>query len=222
MKFFSLLFLISLIAVTTLANNKEVKLNKGSWKSLSFNKIPAHELQFLDAGMKVIVKSSAGPLVYKLDSNLKINAIKIKGKITGHKKMENTSFDEDSILRVGLVATGSQKLTGVKKWMAAAWVKELFALAPEGTGLDKIYFFNTTNRDDLVGKKRIHPSSGLLSENIVWLNKSEGTFNFTHKLDKPINTAALWLSIDGDDSSSEFQVLLQNIELETTDTISPE
>lgn len=192
-----------------------VPLEEKSWVSLTYSKIPANKIEFENRQLKVKVHKSAGPIVYKLDSAKKISSFAVSGTFKGSKSLETGSFDEDSILRFGLVAIGKQRLSAPQRWLAADWVKSLFALAPEGVGLDKIYFFNVTNRSDRVGQLREHPKSDLLVEKILWKVDRDGDFELSHQLDKPVEILALWLSIDGDDSASEYETAIRSITLQT-------
>ncbi len=188
-------------------------LSADKWVSLTYNKIPGNTIIFEDNQMRVKVNSSAGPIVYKLNQKTQVIEVRVKGKWAGNKLIESGDFDEDSILRLGLVAVGTKTLTGPKKWFAADWVKKLFSLAPEGLGLDKIYFLNVSNRKNLLGKKRVHPKSELIQESIVEIVSKEGEFSFSKKLDAPMNIAAVWLSIDGDDTKSKFETRLTELQL---------
>jgi hypothetical protein len=185
-----------------------------AWTQVSYNKIPANTLKFEAGTMLVEVASSASPIVHKLSAPMKLSSVTVQARVIGLKKPESGDFEEDSILRVGLVALGSNKLTAVKKLFAADWVKRLFELAPEGSGLDKIYFLNVTQRKDLVGRKRLYPFSDLISEEMVALAENN-VVSFTKTLDTPLEVAALWLSIDGDNTASDFTLVLEKLELGT-------
>lgn len=191
-----------------------VPLEDSRWVALSFNKIPKSQVAFKEGSMVVSVDKSAGPLVHKLDQPAALKSIRVKGEWKGSKKVESGPFDEDSILRVGLVVLGDKKLNAVKRLFAADWVKKLFALAPAGAGLDKIYFFNLTNREDMIGKKREHPKSDLIVERIEKAVAAEGKFDWEIQVSPPLNTAALWLSIDGDDTGSAFELTIRELVLE--------
>lgn len=209
-----LLFLPLFVFSQNLANATStlpIPLTQDQWVILSFKKIPPNTVSFFDKSLTVKVKSSAGPIVHKLSRVSKVTQFSIRGKFSGAKVKEKTAFDEDSVLRFGLVATGKQVLSGPKKWLAADWVKKLFALAPSGTGLDKIYFYNLTNRSELIGKTRNHPKSDLMVEHIIGQTRIDSDFNITQKMDKPIDIAALWISIDGDDTKSEFETKITEI-----------
>lgn len=217
--FLSLINLTFLISSISFANTNELSLSldKAKWITLSYNKIQPNIVEFNDQALKVKVQSSAGPIVYKLEQPKNLIGFSIKGKLEGSKKIEQGSFDEDSVLRLGLVATGTKTLTGPKKWLAADWVKKLFALAPEGVGLDKIYFFNISNRQDHVSKQREHPKSDLIVEKVIAHQNEQGEFDLSYKLDVPISTAAIWISIDGDDTKSEFETTLSQVKLKTVE-----
>ncbi len=204
-----------LIALFPVASHAaEIPLESARWVALSFSKIPANQVLFNEGVLSVNVKSSAGPIVFKLESPRKVAKVAVRGTFKGAKKLETTEFDEDSILRVGLVAAGDRTLSAVKRVFAADWVKKLFALAPPKTGLDKIYFFNATNRPHLVGKSREHPKSDLLVEKIVKSVAESGDFVMDFAVDTPIDTVALWLSIDGDDTKSDFELLIKSITID--------
>ncbi len=194
-----------------------VPLQEQSWVTLAFDKIPANTVSFSRDALTVKVRSSAGPIVHKLMKTSKVVEIFVKGKVVGAKKIETNAFDEDSVLRFGLVAIGKRTLSGPKKWFAANWIKKLFALAPKGIGLDKIFFFNLTNRDNLVGKSRTHPKSDLIVESAFANIGQDGSFAARKRLERPIETSALWLSVDGDDTQSAFDTVISEIKIKTVE-----
>lgn len=188
-------------------------LQPENWLVLSYNKIPANQVTFAEGTLKIKVGRSAGPVVHKLAQPLKPTRFELRGQVRGLKKLETGSFDEDSVLRFGLVALGKNTLSGPKKWLAADWVKKLFALAPPGLGLDKIYFYNITNRNELVGKSRTHPKSDVLFETVVSAVGQDAEIHLVQDLKTPTEIAAIWLSVDGDDSKSEFETSISEIKL---------
>lgn len=190
-----------------------VPLKENEWVVLSYDKIPANQVSFAGDQLTIKVKKSAGPIVHKLSPARKISEVIVRGKVTGVKQLETGPFDEDSSLRLGLVAVGTQTLSGPKRWFAADWVKKLFALAPEGTGLDKIYFYNLTNRQDFLGKQRAHPKSDLIDEKVVGIVEADGKFQLKQLNSVPTLAAALWISVDGDDTKSEFETAISEIQL---------
>ncbi len=190
-----------------------VPIDQQKWLSLSYKNIPPNTVTFSKAAIGISVNSSAGPLVHKLAKSTVVNRFSLKGSYSGEKKIENEGFDEDSVLRVGLVAEGVNTLSGIKRMFAPEWIKTLFSLASDGQGLDKIYFYSITNRKSMVGKHRIHPSSQFISESIEKLATAPGDFEFNVVLSKPIDVLALWISVDGDDTKSKFLTTISHITL---------
>lgn len=195
---------------------------KNRWTEISFGKIPANTVTYAVNNLTVHVNKSASPLVFKLDSPLNIQSVEVSLKFNGDltNKAENAKIEDDSVFRIGLVASGDQTLTGIKKLFAPDWVKKLFALAPDGAGLDKIYFFNVGRLANQMGLSRAHPKSDLMHEEIVAIkNPDQNSLSFTKIFDKPIKSAALWISIDGDDSQSKYDTIIENITLHTADEV---
>lgn len=195
------------------AFGESILLESSKWTSLTFSKIPSNEVAFDMKGLNIKVNKSAGPLIYKLESSQNNYGFILSAEINGIKKLEITPFDEDSILRLGFVTSGEQTLSGLKKMFAPAWVKKLFSLAPPNKGINKIFFYNVTNRPDLLNKSRVSPQSDLIHEKIVSLVQLEGLFKMDIKFDTPLNVVALWLSVDGDDSKSQYEVMIKSINL---------
>ncbi len=193
---------------------------KDAWTELSFKKIPSNKVEYSPAGIKVSVNNSASPLVYKLDRFYKITGFEVDLKVDGDLKNEppGKTIEEDSLFRLGLVVEGKQTLTGVKKLFAPDWIKKLFSLAPEGAGLDKIYFFNVGRSPESLSVKRNHPKTDLMVEEIMAVRKkTETALKIKYQLASPLNVPALWISIDGDDSKSSYVTTIEKITLLTAE-----
>jgi hypothetical protein len=121
---------------------------------------------------------------------------------------------DDFSLKIGLVIAGDKTLNAVQKLFSAKWVRKLYDLAPEGSGVDRIYFLNAVQNKDLLGQQRQHPLSDLLYENNVWLLDKNGDFTLTYKLENPEKVIAVWLSIDGDDTQSSYTTTIKNLLLD--------
>lgn len=184
------------------------------WQELKFKKIPANGVTYSEAGLLVEVKKSSSPLIYRLETPLRVTGFAAKVKVTGAMNSTSTPFPEDAYLRLGLVAPGQRKMSRFERMMAPEWLKKLFSLAPEGTGIDRVYFFNLVDRG--AGKSREFPGSkGMMSETLLRERKpTESVLELTHRLEKPLNVLALWLSIDGDDSQSSYTLTLEKLILE--------
>lgn len=193
----------------------DLPLASAQWTSLRFKKIKANEVEFGDQHLKVKVRSSASPLIHALPQPLRVQAVRIHGswQDMGSPGNQPGDFDEDSLLRVGLVVPGKLTLSGPKRWLAADWVKRLFELAPQGSGIDRIDFLMFTSREDWIGRDRVHPSSELIRERKMSLRPQPGDFETLWKLPDPIQVAAIWLSADGDDGGAQFDLRLTKLQL---------
>jgi len=92
-------------------------------------------------------------------------------------------------------------------------VKQLFALAPSGTGITKVRFFNIATDTTHLGRTRAHPKSDLMQETITGVPDANGNFTITNHFAKPLPVLAVWISSDGDNSKSSFAVMLEKVEL---------
>lgn len=188
-----------------------------NWQNLSFSKIPSNQVEFTGDGIRVEVKKSASPLIFPLQSPKFIQGLKVKGQVShliAFKDPLNQGEKglDDCILRVGLVIPGEKKLNWATKLVAADWVKKLYSLAPEGSGIDHIYFLNLVQSEELKGNERTHPLSELIREKNEWVIHGAGEFELSADFLKAKKVAALWISIDGDDTGSQYTVDISNIE----------
>lgn len=194
--------------------------NNSGWNLEKFSNIKSNQVEFSNAGILVQVKKSASPLIYKFNTKKSVQGFKIKGEFKGlpffemADKQGQKGFD-DYALRIGFIVPGEKKLTGIKKLFAASWVKQLYAQLPEELGLDYIQFFNFTQSREQVGTGRIHPSTDLIKEEFINYVKNQGPFQIEYNLKTPKDAVALWISIDGDDTQSDFDVLISNLEIIT-------
>lgn len=182
------------------------------WTQLKFNKIPANQVSTETGQIKIVVKSSASPLVYRLPKIETIESFNFEMSAEGQLPKDATgNFGEDFVFRLGLVATGEKTLSRLQRLIAADWVKKLFDLSPAGVGLDKIYFYNVAQSNTSVGLSRPHPKTELMSEFIFAGLNAENKYE--HRLEKPVKVAAIWLSTDGDDTSSSYSLTLKSLKL---------
>lgn len=189
------------------------------WQFLNYRKIPSNTFRASPAGLEIGVTNSAAPAVFPLTNQLQVTELRVSGKITGSPKVPpgrqgQKGFD-DYAVRVGVVESGSRTLNWREKLVAADWVKKLFALAPRGTGINRIHFFNVGIDPKQVGHTRTHPLSDLMAETVVTVPNADGHFAFTNRFARPMNVLAVWIACDGDDTKSSFAVTLRNVELET-------
>jgi len=189
-----------------------------AWRLSSYDRIPAHELEFSAAGLVMSVKRSAMPLIYALPGPLRIRSVKVRGQLSGQLaipagRQGQKDFD-DFGLRIGLVEPGTTRLTSRQRQTALPWVRSLFDLAPPGRGIAKVHFLNLATEHAQVGQKRRHPRSEHFEEEVLAAPDPEGHFDFGRTYQPPLETCAVWIAVDGDDSSSTFKTTLTQLELE--------
>ncbi len=192
------------------------------WQFLSYRKILPNAFRASSAGLEIGVTNSAAPAVFPLPHSLQVTEVRAIGRISGSLKIPTGKQGEkgfdDYAVRVGLVEAGSRTLSWRERLVSADWVKKLFALAPRGTGISKIHFFNVGMDSKQVGRSRTHPLSELMQETVVAMPDVDGRFAFTNRFTKPVSVLAVWIACDGDDTKSSFSVTLSNVELETQST----
>lgn len=189
-----------------------------NWQNLKFSKIPENKVEFVKNTIRVYVNKSASPLIYPLSDVKKVSGMKIKGRVSqmvpfAKASLQGEKKQDDAVLRFGMVIPGDRKLNWATRLVAADWVKRLHDLAPPNSGIDHVLFLKMVQSENLKGFERVHPMSELIRERNEWLMTSPGDFELSAEFQAPLEVAALWLSIDGDDTQSQFTVEIQHIEL---------
>lgn len=191
---------------------------EGNWQLLEYNRLDANQVTFTDQGMTVTVDQSASPIIYPLDHPKTVTGVTVTGNLSNLLNLPAASQgqkgSDDFSLKIGLVVAGDKTLNAVQKLFSAKWVRKLYDLAPEGSGVDRIYFLNAVQNEGLLGQQRQHPMSDLIYENNVWLLDKKGDFTLTYKLENPEKVIAVWLSIDGDDTQSSYTTTIRNLLLD--------
>ncbi len=190
----------------------------GNWQLLEYNRLNANEVSFAREGMMVTVDQSASPIIYPLDEPKTVSRVAVTGHLSNLLNVtagtQGDPNNDDFSLKLGLVIAGDKTLNPLQKIFSAKWVKTLFELAPEGAGIEKIYFLNAVQHKNLLGQQRQHPLSELIYENNVWLLDKAGNFSFNYELENPQKVIAVWLSIDGDDTRSRYATTISSLILE--------
>ena len=192
--------------------------HEGNWQLLEYNRLDANQVTFTDQGMTVTVDQSASPIIYPLDHPKTVTGVTVTGNLSNLLNLPAASQgqkgSDDFSLKIGLVVAGDKTLNAVQKLFSAKWVRKLYDLAPEGSGVDRIYFLNAVQNEGVLGQQRQHPMSDLIYENNVWLLDKKGDFTLTYKLENPEKVIAVWLSIDGDDTQSSYTTTIKNLLLD--------
>jgi hypothetical protein len=212
-----LLTALALFAAPSLALDVPVG-DLAAWKTLAFRNIAANTVTANDEGLHIAVRKSASPLVYKLEAPLTVMAVTVDASWLGALNLpENTVQGEkgadDFVLKLGVVEAGDRKLNWLQRRIAADWLQQLFKLAPAGTGVRRINFLSTTQQQALVGTARVHPLNDLLFETRVTYLPAPGEFTMTYRFPEPVDVLGLWISSDGDDTVSNFDLQIRRITL---------
>ena len=192
----------------------------GDWTTLSYRNIPSNTVTTGDSGMLIAVRRSASPLVFKLDAPVALTGISVKARWSGGLRLpegvaQGESGADDFVLKVGVVEAGDKTLNWFQRRIAADWVIRLFELASEGSGIERIHFLTTTLQQELLGTSRRHPLSDLLYETHIHHLDAPGEFELSQRFAEPVKTLGLWLSADGDDTGSSFDLHIDSIRLHT-------
>ena len=184
------------------------------WQLLKYSRLEANEVSFSRQGMAVKVDQSASPIIYPFDSPKTVTRVEVSGNLSNLLDLPSTQGQkgsDDFSLKIGLVISGDKTLNAFQRLFSAKWIRKLFDLAPEGTGVEKIYFLNAVQDESLLGRQRQHPQSELIFENNVWLLDESGDFSLIHDLQDPQQVIAIWLSIDGDDTRSSYTTTIKSL-----------
>ncbi|HAG90869.1 MAG TPA: hypothetical protein DCL41_03310 [Bdellovibrionales bacterium] len=192
-----------------------IPLQPTDWKILKYGSIPPNKVEFSEDHMKVSVNSSNNPIIFPLKEPVEYSGFEASFSVSGNPMPAVKEWDDDALVRIGFVAEGERTMNRALLWFSPSWIKELFHLAPKGSGIDKIYFFNLGRPNQTLGQKRIFPKTkDLVSEEIVALYKEgQKDYKISHSFQKPRKIAGLWLSMDGDVTKTKFDVIVKEIKL---------
>jgi hypothetical protein len=192
---------------------------EGNWQLLEYNRLEANQVSFTQQGMTVKVDQSASPIIYPLENPKTVTRVEVSGNLSNLLDLpadtQGQKGSDDFSLKIGLVIAGDTTLNAYQRKFSAKWIRKLFDLAPEGAGVEKIYFLNAVQDKSLLGRQRQHPMSELIFENNVWLLDESGDFTLNHDLENPQQVIAIWLSIDGDDTRSSYTTTIKSLLLKS-------
>lgn len=210
---------LSLLSATAVALDVPVD-DLEPWTLLSFNNIPPNEVSVVDGALHIKVRGSASPLIYKFDEPIRISGVTVVANWNGELRIpagatEGDENADDFVLKFGIVEAGNRRLNWFQRRIAADWIKQLFKLAPKNSGVNRINFLSTTQQQEMLGASRTHPLSDLLYETRVLYLDMPGRFVMTHELPESVESLGLWVSVDGDNTGSNFDLRLERITLRT-------
>lgn len=197
-----------------------LQLDNKNWQSLTYKNIKANTVSQTENGFRIAIHSSASPLIYVFNTPQTIQNVNVLGMM-GDLPVIPDGFIQGDVgaddfpFRLGLVMAGDKTLNFAEKLIAPQWVKTLYALAPEGAGVDHIHFLNLANPGGALNwQQRNHPrSKGLFKETIIKRIAADSQFNLSYTLPQAAKVLALWISADGDDTDSSYELTLNSISL---------
>ena len=214
-----IVFSLSLLSATAMALDVPVD-DLEPWTVLSFNNIQPNEVSVVDGAMHIKVRGSASPLIYKFDEPTRITGFTVTARWSGELRIpegaaEGDENADDFVLKFGIVEAGDRRLNWFQRRVAADWIKQLYKLAPKDGGVNRINFLSTTQRQERLGESRTHPLNDLLHETRILYLDAPGPFVMTHEFPAPVEALGLWVSVDGDNTGSNFDLRLERITLRT-------
>ncbi|MEM9401309.1 MAG: hypothetical protein AAGA44_02340 [Pseudomonadota bacterium] len=212
---------LGLVLWTVTATAEDVSVDElDAWTVLSFSSIPPNEVSVVDGALSIKVRASASPLIYGFDTPTTLTAITVVGEWQGELRIpdgvvQGDKGADDFVLKFGVVEAGDRRLNFFQRRIAADWIKQLFKLAPKDSGVERINFLSTTQQADQLNNRRTHPLSDLLYEARILHLAEPGRFTMSYEFAEPVETLGLWISTDGDDTGSNFDLRLESITLQT-------
>lgn len=189
-----------------------------AWHVGNYSKITPNRVAFTDMKLFIEVKSSASPLIYSFGSTKRISGFKISGEFKGLPRMADYSLQgqkgyDDYPLRVGFIIKGDRKLNYLSRLISPDWLKKLYESIPEEKGIDRVEFFNVTQNKNELLKNRLHPNSSFIHETFFAFVKDSSRFEYSFQFKDAMDVEAVWISSDGDDTKSNFEVDIDEIVL---------
>jgi len=210
------LFLTGLLAMVTIP-----LAPSSQWIDLKFSSIPKNKVTFTKSKLHIQVNKSASPLIYKFDKLTNIKGFKIIGQQKGEpfripaSAMQGKEGYDDFVIRLGLVVKGKRTLGWLEKKLAPEWVKTLFSLAPKGVGVKSLQFYSMGSQKKIEGSKLTLDKKNRVTDEILGTVDKNGKFVLEKSFPKSKEVLALWLSTDGDDTGSKFNLEITSVEIET-------
>jgi len=196
----------------------DLSFNEEDFEVLSYSSIKPNHYTFTDQALKISVDGSASPLIYPINAPKKFQKLRFTAKKTGALNLKSSrqgSEDNDDFsLKIGLVFDGDKTLNFFQRAVAASWITTLHDLAPQGTGISKIHFYSIYQDESLANTSRQHPLSDLLYEEYVGKPDDSGNIEVAVDIEEDKKVLAVWISADGDDTQSKYQVELSSLSLQ--------
>ena len=189
------------------------------WHPYKYNNIKNNRIQHTQEALEIHVDQSASPLIYPFDRPIVVHGFSLEADLIGSppkipkdKQQGEKGFD-DFVLRLGFIIKGENRLSFAQRWLAPQWLVDMEALLSNGMGIKEISFMTTCLQKANLGKKRQHSFNKKLKEHCIFHLEKEGPFQLNHNFKKPLTSLGLWISSDGDDTKSRFQLRIKSLNI---------
>ena len=211
--------MISIYALLIAATEFIVPLHSSSeWIIEKYRNIKPSHVE-INGSVTIQVNKSASPTFYVFEAAKKVKGFEVVFETSSLPKIPDNKVQgdkgaDDFVFRLGLVESGKKKPPKFQLMFAPDWLNTLVKSFSGNRGLGKVYFFNVANKPKPDWSTRTHPASDILKEEIVMELETSGSVTMKHSLKNELSVEGLWLSADGDDTDSEFSVIIKKIRLE--------
>ena len=189
------------------------------WHQYNFKNIAPNVISHSSSGLKISVNQSASPLIFVFPKALSPQSLEIDAVFNGDLKIippnKSQGFKEhdDFLLRVGIIIEGRDRLNWFQRQLAPSWLADMEKMLPNNKGIDKVYFLTSCRQKKLLNKVRRHVLNTKLVEECVAYIKQNGSFKLKKSWSNSPKILGLWISSDGDDSQSRFEILIEKIKI---------
>lgn len=190
-----------------------VSLDLARWHKVKYAKVKANTVRQVKNRLQISVNNSSSALVYTFDKPISVKKVGIKAEIKGEINYGQTKpgdkGSDDFPIRLGFILKGKSHLNFFQKTIAPTWLIELNKISSRVGGVDKVYSLIFYSKKPSFNKRE-HPLSPYFFEEVAgkFINsKLRGEHSFSEEK----KTIGLWLSSDGDDTHSSYDVIIEDV-----------
>lgn len=209
-------FLAALLG-TTAANAKEkvreIPLDEDAWAKITFDDIAPTDYKAQKGILTATVDQSASALIYAFDQPQTVQAAGFQWQNQGTLKVKSAKHEaskvgDDALLRVGVMIAGPKPTI---PFFAPAWIKKTASALKQPS--DRMIYL-TVGSKHKTGKSWSSPYADSIHSVAVASEKAKNSWQtVNHRFKTAQSVVGLWLMADGDNTGSQFQVKLKNLQL---------
>ncbi len=201
----------------------DTQIARSAQNYFNFANQPSHEIVFDDIAktsfdkkdhsihMKVL--KSASVLLYPFSNIVKTKAVSFEWKYQGTLKVKSKAHQaskggDDAILRVGLLVSGKPPLV---PFFAPSWIKKTQHILLQPS--NKLLYLTVGSEFDPGNIWESPYSSSIQSIAVASKSKADGFLYSSHRFANYKKLVGLWIMADGDNTGSQFTVVLRNLQI---------